>query len=374
MTRISQVLVAIMLMAGLATAQAPDLSRLDIVLRSIPDGPVARVDQETIAPDEFRDLYLSEVARVKTLARSDKDLTDVERITLAMNALRVLIERSILFQEATKAGISVPDAELIEAWDKELQTISRGLTPEGSAPLTEEQVLEKAGATREEALRELRRALVINKMREKIMIDKNIRVTDEEIDAEIAEQGGLQATPDSVHLQQLFVRPTAATPEAKAKAREKAETALGRIQSGQTFEAVTREVSDGPYRENGGDIGHIPLGALPDALRAAVTGLAPGEMSGVVESQHGFHVARLIEAVPGKVPERDEVAPFVEGILMNKKGNVAIREFCAEATQGREIINVYLGLENEIAARPELRRIFEEIQGMDTANPAEEPA
>lgn len=84
---------------------------------------------------------------------------------------------------------------------------------------------------------------------------------------------------------------TDATREA---ARIKAEGALGRILAGEPFPQVAAEVSEEPGAE--GREGLLTPGRegswVPEFWGAA-TALAPGEVSGVVETQYGFHVLRL---------------------------------------------------------------------------------
>jgi len=44
--------------------QAPELERMDIVLKAVPNGPVARVNGAMIDAEEFKDLYIGELNRL----------------------------------------------------------------------------------------------------------------------------------------------------------------------------------------------------------------------------------------------------------------------------------------------------------------------
>jgi len=81
---------------------------------------------------------------------------------------------------------------------------------------------------------------------------------------------------------------------ARAEARAKAERALERIRSGEPFPSVAAEVSEEPGAE--GREGLLDPGRegawVPEFWNAA-SALDPGEISGVVETQYGFHVLRL---------------------------------------------------------------------------------
>jgi peptidyl-prolyl cis-trans isomerase SurA len=59
------------------------------------------------------------------------------------------------------------------------------------------------------------------------------------------------------------------------------------------FDEAARQFSQGPYASKGGNLGLRPVSQLPELLVAAVEGLAPGDLSTVVESAGGFHIVRL---------------------------------------------------------------------------------
>lgn len=105
---------------------------------------------------------------------------------------------------------------------------------------------------------------------------------------------------------QFHVRHILVSDEARAQA------ALARIRGGENFITVAREVSeDDVTRNSGGDLGFLPKGVMPPAFEAAAYALQPGEVSGVVRSEFGYHVIQLIEVDPElEVP--DELWPVVQ--------------------------------------------------------------
>jgi parvulin-like peptidyl-prolyl isomerase len=74
------------------------------------------------------------------------------------------------------------------------------------------------------------------------------------------------------------------------EARVRAEEALGRIEQGEPFAVVARELSDDPSAMLGGDIGVVARGQMVPAFEDAVFGLEVGAHSGVVETPYGYHV------------------------------------------------------------------------------------
>jgi hypothetical protein len=81
----------------------------------------------------------------------------------------------------------------------------------------------------------------------------------------------------------------------KAEAEAKAKEILKQLAAGADFATVAGNVSEDSSRDRGGDIGSQPRGNLAPAFEKALFALKPGERSGVVETEMGFHI---IERVP----------------------------------------------------------------------------
>lgn len=82
--------------------------------------------------------------------------------------------------------------------------------------------------------------------------------------------------------------------EVRAEAQAKAQAALERIESGEPFPEVAAEVSDEPGAESReGLLNPGRQGAWVPEFWAAASALEVGEVSGVTETQYGYHVLRL---------------------------------------------------------------------------------
>jgi len=80
----------------------------------------------------------------------------------------------------------------------------------------------------------------------------------------------------------------------KSKAREQLLSYKKRIEAGESFEALARQYSQGPSAPQGGNLGYQQRGNLVPPYEAAALQLEPGEISGPVESEFGFHLIQLI--------------------------------------------------------------------------------
>lgn len=78
----------------------------------------------------------------------------------------------------------------------------------------------------------------------------------------------------------------------KDEARAAAEGVLARLAAGDAFAELARAGSDCPSRAQGGDLGVFGRGQMVKPFEDAAFGLAVGQVSGVVETDFGFHVIR----------------------------------------------------------------------------------
>lgn len=345
-----------------AVAQAPDLKRMDFVLRSVPDGPVALVNDVAIEPDAFKDFYIGELVHWDK-SNPSREVTDQLRIGIALRVLRQLIQREVLLQEADTRGITVSANELNERWAAEFVKIKQALPAAERDVLSDDQVLKKLGATRDEARNDLRRVLLIGKMRDRIIDDAGVTVSEEQLAEWYAANDQLSDRPETIHVKQLFFkieRKLALTDKSDKDliAKKRADRALLQIKAGQSFEKVARDMSDGQFKDQGGDWGPRPVGQIPPFIVEAARKLKPGALSPVLKSQYGFHIVKLIDITKaGKVPLK-QAAPEIRRLLSREKGNEAVYRYCAKTMADANAVRVYLDLESQLRLRPELLEMY----------------
>jgi peptidyl-prolyl cis-trans isomerase SurA len=90
--------------------------------------------------------------------------------------------------------------------------------------------------------------------------------------------------------------PEGATPELLEQRRARAQAALARVQGGEDFIVVSRELSEDSNRERGGVIGLRPASRLPDIFVEHTRNLKTGDVAPtLLRSGAGFHVLKLVE-------------------------------------------------------------------------------
>lgn len=114
--------------------------------------------------------------------------------------------------------------------------------------------------------------------------------------------------PERRHASHILVNGAGA--ESRAKAEALAQQAAANPDG---FAELARANSqDGGTADKGGDLGWVGRGMLVGPLEDAIFGLQAGQVSGVVQSQYGFHVVRVTEISAGKFKPLAEVRGQVE--------------------------------------------------------------
>lgn len=115
----------------------------------------------------------------------------------------------------------------------------------------------------------------------------------------------LYKVPDTRLLQHILfgARPTD-DPAKKAAVKQKAEATLAQIRKGASFDQLASQLSEDPgSRADSGYLPPSPRGRFVPAFDSAGWALAPGQVSGLVETPFGFHIIKVLEhKAPRTVP------------------------------------------------------------------------
>lgn len=95
-----------------------------------------------------------------------------------------------------------------------------------------------------------------------------------------------------------------------------------------SFAAVANRYSVDPVPKRGGDLGYLTKGNMIPELETVVFAMAPGEVSGVIKSDFGYHIFRLEDVREALVGVGlDDVREQIMNTLMLEKRKNAYREF-----------------------------------------------
>lgn len=204
-------------------------------------------------------------------------------------ALESLIEERVILTYARDSGLRVDDSEV----DRAVQSVA------AQNQLTLPQLRDRLRADGIEYARfraNLRDQILMERVRER-EVGQRTRVLDTDIDKFLAERNAVGSRDAELNIAQILVTvPEGAAPDVLAQRQARANAALARVQGGEDFATVAREVSEDGNRAKGGEIGMRPAARLPDLFVEQVRGLRAGEVSpNVLRSGAGLHVLKLIE-------------------------------------------------------------------------------
>ncbi|ODP97714.1 peptidylprolyl isomerase [Salinivibrio sp. SS3] len=120
------------------------------------------------------------------------------------------------------------------------------------------------------------------------------------------------------------------------EAKAKAEQALERLNQGDAFSALAKEMSDDTFSaEQGGSLDWIEPGVMDPAFEKAAYALSEkGDISGLVQSDFGYHIIRLDDIDPADVTPLAEVKDDIRSELQQAR---AADRFYAQSTTLAEV-------------------------------------
>lgn len=266
-------------------------------------------------------IYRQDVERrYRGRSASEGEAGDPEQeLSLKLNILNGLINNQILLAHAAHSRISVSEGEV----DNRLAELR---SPYGSEEKFDAK-LKQEGITLSEYRQEIHDNLIINKLINK-EIKSRISVSDEDIRAYYEQNKASFDVPEvQYHLAQILVTPVrdpqvrnikkddAQTP---AAALHKIQAIYARLRAGDDFSTLAQEYSEDPRTAaGGGDMGFVAASSVNSNadLKKALAGLKPGQISGIIRTQSGYHILKLLGVEkPGQHTLDD---PQVESAIRN---------------------------------------------------------
>ena len=272
---------------------------------------VAQVNGEKITRDDLLNQAKQMQAQMAQASRGQQvpQLDDA----FYRQILDGLVAQTLLLQDARSQGVQVSDEEL-----KPQMAALRGRFPDETAY---KKALEQEGLSEKELQEKLRQEAVIQKyIGTKVLND--VAVTDQAAREFYDKNQEQMQRPERAHLRHILigVEPKAAEAD-KQKARAKAEDLLKRVRAGEDFAKLAAENSDDPgSKARGGDLSWISRGqTVPPFEKAAFALARPNDLSGVVESQFGFHIIQLVEREAASAVPFEEARPRISQMLQQRQ-------------------------------------------------------
>jgi len=211
-----------------------------------------------------------------------------QRLVYTQNIMQEWLDRNLLAAEAEKEGITVSDEEIKQQ--------EQALKEAAQVNFNVEDALRQIGETKEEYYKQLRDAL----MGEKLVKRRIITYYPEASLRAIFEKDPVAfQRPPRVRASHVFCPLTGEeTSEEKKVRRRFMEKARKEARKGRDLRQVAEE-ADPALGALGGDLGWLyPTNRLPQPINSLVFKLNKGDVSDVEETRYGYYVIRLEEKQP----------------------------------------------------------------------------
>lgn len=265
---------------GMSLAHASDPQKQVAPIDQI----VVVVNEDVITRNELNSQLNGAIAQLK------KQGTPLpEEGVLEKQVLERMIMDMLQAQFARETGIRIDDTQL----DRTLQRIAQG---NNISSLDEFRArVEQDGSSFAKFREQIRAEIASTRLRER-EVDAKIIISENEIDNFLANQERQGGKGEEFHLAHIFIGvPEQASATAIRTSQQRAEDALNRLQSGDSFAQVAAGYSDAKDGLTGGDLGWRAAERIPPLFLEELKKLQPGGFSPIVRSPNGFHILKLVE-------------------------------------------------------------------------------
>ena len=241
---------------------------------------LARVNDEVITQDEFQ----AKIGRLppyyRVLAREQK-----------AKFLDELINEKLFLRQAYKSGVQR---------DKEVS----------------------------ELIKEAHNKIIVAKFIEE-EINRNTKISDKDIEDFY-----------SLHKKEFIAPAKYKASHILVSTEQEASDVLRRLNNGEDFAAVAKEVSIDPSRTNGGDLGYFTEGQMIPDFESACFKLEVGQTSDIVKTQFGYHIIKLTDKKPPEAKTLDEVKDVIRRKILDVKKMERLQDIVKDL-RSRARISVY---------------------------------
>ena len=235
-----------------------------------------------IVNDDVISVYdLNARMRLAIISTGLRDSPSTRR-RIAPQVLRSLIDERLQMQEAKRRNISVTKRELKRA----ISSLEKA-NKLGAGTFNE--FMTSKGVELQTVTNQIRASIAWSKLIRR-RYRPRIRVGEDEVDEVLAR---LKASRGQLEFRLSEVFLSVDTPEGEPEIRRSAARMVEQIRGGARFAAVARQFSESATAVVGGDLGWVPVGALPDHLKSVVPKLARGRVSDPIRTVSGYQIVAL---------------------------------------------------------------------------------
>ncbi|HKM79347.1 MAG TPA: peptidyl-prolyl cis-trans isomerase [Candidatus Acidoferrum sp.] len=159
---------------------------------------------------------------------------------------------------------------------------------------------------------------------------QSVPLSDDELQTLYQQNIQQYQVPNRVHVEHILLFTTGKTDAEVEEIRKKALDILGQAKKkGANFEELAKKYSEDPgSKAKGGDLGWLMQGQTVPEFEKAAFSLNKGEMSGLIRTQYGFHIIKVLDKETAHTTPFEEVKDSIRAPLLLQKvdaeaGNIA---------------------------------------------------
>lgn len=251
------------------------------------------------------------------------------RTALRKQAVENLISQRILLGEAERQGIR-PGQESVDARYADV-------SGRFSSPEEFQDAMASMGMSKDDFRDEIEQDLKIESLLDEELKETK-KVSDEDVRAFYRDHPDSFRSAEQVRASHILLKvdETASTEDRSQKRLELAGL-KGQIEKGADFAQLAREHSDCPSKDRGGDLGYFERGKMVKPFEDAAFEMKVGDVSGVVETQFGYHLIKVTDHQDPKTAPYDEVKGQIENFLNRQTRDQAIGAYIAQLRSSAKI-------------------------------------
>jgi len=324
-------------------------STVEDILARVNDQVITRSDYDR-AMKELDNEARQRGASMQQIAEGHKDL------------LRNLIDQQLWLSKGKELSIT-GETELI----KRLDEIRKQYNLETMEDL--EKAAREQGVSYEDFKANIRNGLITQQvMRDEV--GRRVSVTPGEAQRYFEAHKQEYVQPESIRLSEILVSTGTPAPSATdaggvqpddpqkvATAKAKADDLEAKLKAGANFDQLARTSSDGETAAQGGDLGKWERGKLNKAFEDQTFGLPVGGTTEPIRTKQGYVIFKVVEHIPGGVPQYKDVQAQVEDAFFTSRMEPAIRTYLTTMRE-QAFIDIKPGYTDTGASPKETKPIY----------------
>lgn len=273
----------------------------------------AKVGNQVVTHDEYATAF-NAAARSKFYHGKPPES---ELAALQREVADQMVTRILLINEIKRKGLKPNAAEI----DKQIQAYEKRYAGSDQWTKNKDKMLPPLVAR-------LEQDDMLAQIEKKVRADA--KASEDQVKAYFAANPEKFTEPEQLRLSVILIKVDPSAPSASwAKAEETSQALAKRARAGEDFAALSRQYSADDSAKQGGDMGYLHSGMLPEGTQEALAKLKPGDISNGIRLLEGFTVFRLTDRKEAKKHDYNTVKVRARELAQREQGDVAWAAFIA---------------------------------------------